>query len=242
MNDKIQIGSAVDNGKPTDAESFLTDASYFRRATMIHSEQESNCCEGSGEGASDIPRENLSFDIPSSSALSNRIASERLNLKLLNEQAKIEGCYITPITCDNGWRNCAYLNSRCRLMEEIARQIRSRRTNRRPPKHLPKMVKHIEIILYRCASSINSYTDVLTLEKRLESLSSVLKRKLRKPDNSERRLSKTSTVMGTLPICDMKKRLHNTLISKTSTRPEMKNLQSKINFQVRHKQGPSHAA
>mmetsp|Transcript_26907 Transcript_26907/g.31086 ORF Transcript_26907/g.31086 Transcript_26907/m.31086 type:complete len:248 (+) Transcript_26907:75-818(+) len=241
MEGKIQIGMTIDNCKPIHTTSSLIDTSYCSRTTMIQSQQESTFDKGSRDGASDFPREHLSFDIPSSITLSNQIESAN-NLNLINEQANIEGYCITPIDCDSGWRNHDYLNSRCRLMEEIARKITARQTNRRPPKDLPKLVKQIEIILYRCAPSIHSYTNIFTLSKRLEALYVVLKRRLRKSDNTECPLSKTNTVTKTSPICDIKRRMQNTLISKTTTLPEIRNLQSKIHIQVPQKQCPSYTS
>mmetsp|Transcript_36633 Transcript_36633/g.44233 ORF Transcript_36633/g.44233 Transcript_36633/m.44233 type:complete len:242 (+) Transcript_36633:44-769(+) len=239
---KIQIenkvGISVDSN-PTDVVDVLTNASYFERAAMIEEEEKDNLCDDSGGHSTIDSYDCLSSKIAPSHLHSNHIESEQANFNKTEDQANIESVYVTPIEYVDDWRSLDDLSSRCRLMEEISRQILSKRINREPLKHLPKMVQQLEIVLYRCAPSIHFYKNEVSLEQRLDSMAAVFKRKIRKTHTNERFKSKINIAMGTLAICDMKNKLQ---MSKMHTRPESTNFRSTFKFQVRHNQGHSYAA
>ena len=83
---------------------------------------------------------------------------------------------MTPIEYVNDWRTHDDLNIRCRLMKEITRQIISKQVKCETLKQSLNIIIQPEVVLYCCASRIQSYKSIETLERRL---ANVFKKRLR---------------------------------------------------------------
>lgn len=238
---QIQVKSRVtsfDDSRMSHQFDKSIDYSNFNKATIIKEKTYKYFCEDDLQGACDNSHENTSLVTSQIRSLSNHVELGQKRFEKMEDKANIGGIFISPIECIEGWRTRDDLNSRCRLMEEVATQIIFKRTNRGPQKYLPKMVKELEFIFYRSAPSIHSYQNSFTLEERLDSLAMVLRRKMR-THTREHFQSKKNVAMGTLAMCDMK---HKLQIPERTLRSDIENFQSKFKFQVRHKQGHSYAA
>lgn len=156
-----------------------------------------------------------------------------------NDKAYIRNSYIAPLVFHGDWRSESDNSCRSRIMEKISKLILAKRANKSPPKNLCTMVKQVELFLYRGAPNVVSYADSLTLERRLDCLASVLKRKLKDPEPKKVIQPDTSSVMGTLSFSDVGSKKHRTMSSPDVT---LSNPHGKVQFQVRLKQGYSYAA
>lgn len=244
MSSEKTMKDSVTDAKSKNPLDVLINAAFFKSSSTMR-EHQRNRGDKESARASDrgnvrsAPHSILSSHMPPSRPLGPFDVSQLANLNINNERVHIRDSFVSPLQFHEDWRTEKDKSSRCRIMEEIAKLILKKRPNKPRPKNLTAMVKQVELFLYRGAPNMEAYCNVLTLERRLDSLAAVLKRKMKTPKPDDSVSSDSSSVVGTLSFADVgsKKHLDGTIPDVAVSSPH-----AKVQFRVRHKQGYSYAA